>query len=941
MSKLSDNLKGLKNKAKVASGSKPKSKSKTVAKEKSKTSKSEIVNRNIGDRMKARKDLKSRRRADRKARMPKNPIKRFFFYLHPKNFAAYWFNRDGLIRFLKISGVALAISMIFLLAVFAYFRKDLPRNITDLKTCSQGASTLYYDKSGETLLWASSGDVDCFPVPLENINEDLQHAVISIEDKDFYKHGGFSASGLTRAFFQNIKGGDTSNLQGGSTITQQFVKNSLLSQEQTYTRKIKELILAIELERTYTKDEILNAYLNEISFGSTFAGAEAAAKGYFNKSAKELTLDEAATLAAVLPAPTYYSPTGENTGELIDRRNYVLGLMAEQGYITQEQADKAKQTDTLAKVVEKQGKYNNIRAPYFVLEAQKKLEQEYGATNLRKAGFKVTTTLDLKMQQYAEEAVNNNLSYTLAGGGDSAALVAVDAPTGKVIAMVGGRDFNYPGYGQVNFATTPRSPGSTFKPYDYASLMTKSEDWGAGSIMYDLNTHFGGGYRPKDYDFREPGAMSIREAIGGSRNTPAIKAMYLSGIEYVHETAKKMGLKSGVTGCYTPGVEDCQEILSTAIGDGGQVRLDEHVNAFATFSRMGMYKPITYYTKVEDGRGKVIYEWKDDQGERALDEQVAYSVANIMSDGSVRYVGLDRRVSINGVTTAVKTGTTNNSDNGWLLGYSTKIAAGVWVGHHENKTLSGFMEHKTSPIWREFFEKAHKDLEGAGDKWEKPQGIKTVCLDRVTGYATSSGGKCDIFPSWYTPQYPDNSKTATIDTVSNKLATECTPERAKQKITGGGIKAEIPSSDPNYNNWMSPIRARYGGAGGGAIPTEKDDIHTCNDQDKPTISLSNVTDNGDGTYTVTAKVKKGKYPLSTVTFSMNGSVMPGGSYDITNSNDIKFEFELSRDGTYTITAETIDSVLYDASDSTTFSVNGISTGTGNNGNGGGGGNQND
>jgi penicillin-binding protein 1A len=613
--------------------------------------------------------------------------------------------------------------------------------------------------------------------------------------------------------------------------------------------------------------------------------------------------------------------------------------MADQGYITQEQADKAKQADTLAKVVEKQGKYNNIRAPYFVLEAQKKLEQEYGATNLRKAGFKVTTTLDLKMQQYAEEAVANNLSYTLAGGGDSAALVAVDAPTGKVIAMVGGRDFNYPGYGQVNFATTPRSPGSTFKPYDYASLMTKSEDWGAGSIMYDLDTHFGGGYRPKDYDFRQPGAMSIREAIGGSRNTPAIKAMYLSGIEYVHETAKKMGLKSGVTGCYTPGVEDCQEILSTAIGDGGQVRLDEHVNAFATFSRMGMYKPITYYTKVEDGRGKVIYEWKNDQGERALDEQVAYSVANIMSDGSVRYIGLDRRVSINGVTTAVKTGTTNNSDNGWLLGYSTKIAAGVWVGNHENKTLSGFMEHKTSPIWREFFEKAHKDLEGAGDKWEKPQGIKTVCLDRVTGYATSNGGKCDIFPSWYTPQYPDNSKTATIDTVSNKLATECTPERAKQKITGGGIKAEIPSSDPNYNNWMSPIRARYGGAGGGAIPTEKDDIHTCNDQDKPTISLGNVTDNGDGTYTVTAKVKKGKYPLSTVTFSMNGSVMPGGSYDITNSNDIKFEFELNADGTYTITAETIDSVLYDASDSTTFSVNGLSTGTGNNGNGVG--NQND
>jgi penicillin-binding protein 1A len=918
MNKFSNKFDDLKNKAKVASGANKGKATKSSAKTEPS---SNIVNRNIGDRLKSRKDLKARRRADRKARMPKNPIKRFFYYLHPKNFASYWFNRDGLIRFLKISGVALALSLIFMLAVFAYFRKDLPRNITDLKTCSQGASTLYYDKSGETLLWASSGDVECYPVPLDKISPNLQKAVIAIEDKNFYEHGGFSASGLMRAFLENLKG-NSGNLQGGSTITQQFVKNSLLSQEQTYTRKIKELILAIELERTYTKDEILNAYLNEISFGSTYAGAEAASKGYFDKSASDLTLDEAATLAAVLPAPTFYSPTGKNTKELIERRDYVIDLMVQQGYATQEEATQAKATVTLAKIVEKRGKYTNIVAPYFVLEAQERLEQEYGATNLRKAGFKVTTTLDMRLQKYAEEAVANNLRFTLAGGGDSAALVAVDAPTGKVIAMVGGRDFNYPGYGQVNYATTPRSPGSTFKPYDYASLMTKSQDWGPGSIMYDVNTHFGNGYRPKDYDFKEPGALTIRQSLGGSRNTPAIKAMYLSGIEFVHETAKKMGLKSGVTGCYKPGVEDCQEILSTAIGDGGQVRLDEHVNSFATFSRMGVYKPITYYTKVEDNRGKVIYEWQDGPGERALDEQVAYSMANIMSDGSVRYTGLDNRVKINGVTTAVKTGTTNNSDNGWLLGYSTKIAAGVWVGHHENKTLSGFMEHKTSPIWREFFQKAHQGLEGAGDTWPKPQGIKTVCLNPSTGYVATSGGKCDIFPGWYTPQSPTNTKSAVIDTISNKLATECTPERAKQTISGGGIKAELPTSDPNYDNWMQPIRARYGGAGGGNIPTENDDIHTCNEADKPRVTLSNITDKGNGKYSVTAKVVKGKYPLSSVTFSMDGSVMPGGSYDITDSNDIKFDFEVDGEGTYTITADVLDSVLYEANDSTTFSAGG-------------------
>lgn len=925
MNKVKKQVKSLKNKAKLAAGTKSKAKPKAT--------KQRMVNRNIGDRMKSRKDIRSRRRADQKATAPKNPIKRFFYYLIPKNFAAYWFNRDGFVRFLKITGIMIAIGIIFVLAVFAYFRKDLPRNITDIKACSAGASTTYYDNTGATLLWASSGDVECYPVKLENINDDLQKAVIAIEDKDFYYHSGFSASGFTRAFVNNVRGAD---VQGGSTITQQFVKNSLLTQEKTYTRKIKELILAIELERSYSKDEILNAYLNEISFGSTYAGAEAAAKGFFDKSAKDLTLDESATLAALIPAPTYYSPNGSNTVELIERRNYVLGLMKTQGYITQEQYDEAVKVDTIAKVVEKKGKYNNIKAPYFVLEAQKHLEQEYGATNLRKAGFKVTTTVDLRLQGYAEEAIANGMARILREGGDNASIVAVESQTGKVLAMVGGRDFNYPVYGQINYATTPRSPGSTFKPYDYTALMTKSQDWGAGSVFYDVNTHFGGGFKPKDYDFREPGAMPMRSALAGSRNTPAIKSMYLAGIPYVHDVAKKMGLTSGVTGCYTPGVEDCQEILSSAIGDGSQIRLDEHVNAFSTFSRMGKYKPITYYTKVEDSRQKVIYEWEDPAGEQAIDEQVAYTINDILSDGPARYIGLDNQVRISGVTTAVKTGTTNNLDNGWLMGYSTKITAGVWVGHHENNAMRGFMERKTSPIWREFFKKAHQDLPGAGDEWTQPQGMKTVCINPTTGYTATRGGKCDIFPSWYTPQYPDNSKTAVIDTVSNKLATECTPERAKSTITGGGLKAEIASSDPNYNNWMRPIRARYGGASGGSIPTEKDDIHTCNPADLPTVSLSKVKDLGGGSYEVTAAVIKGKYPLATLSFSMNGNILPGGSFDLTASNSVKFQFTQTSPGAYSITADVLDSVMYDANATKSFTVKTTGPPSGNNGNGNGG-----
>lgn len=341
------------------------------------------VNRNVSDKVRAHRDAKARKRAEYLSTLPKHPIKRFFYYFHPKHFAEYWFNRDGAIRALKIAGVTLAIMMVMTLAVFAYFRKDLPKNITDLRTCTKGASTLYYDRTGKTLLWASSGDAECYPVKLENINDNLQKAVISSEDKDFYKHGGFSFTGVTRAFINNARGEST---QGGSTITQQFVKNSLLTDERSITRKLKELILSIELERSYSKNEILNAYLNEIPFGSVYYGSEAAAKGYFEKSAKDLTIDEAALLTAIIPAPTYFSPYGKNTDELIGSQRYIIDKMESQGYITKEQAEAAKKVDTLAKLSQNnKSKYKDILAPHFVLQVQEQLEAQYSANIARKS----------------------------------------------------------------------------------------------------------------------------------------------------------------------------------------------------------------------------------------------------------------------------------------------------------------------------------------------------------------------------------------------------------------------------------------------------------------------------------------------------------------------------------------------------------------------------
>jgi penicillin-binding protein 1A len=867
---------------------------------------------NLFKRIKMHKDVQARKRAEYLSTLPKNPLKRLIYRLHPKRVWGFFTSWHGIVLILKILGIALAVLMVLILAVFAYYRKDLP-DIDNITTCSEGASTLYYDRTGQTQLWASSGDVECIPVPLDKISTYLKQAVIAAEDKDFYKHGGFSITGFIRASFNNLFGKTT---QGGSTITQQYVKNSILTQERSIERKLKELILSIEMERTYSKDTILNAYLNEIPFGSVYYGAEAAARGYFGKAATDLTLDESALLAAIIPRPTYYLPTGSHITELVQRQHYVLDLMVQQGYINQEAADAAKQVDTLAKLIPST-KYSNILAPHFVLEVQEQLEEEYGITNVATAGFKVITTVDMTQQSYAEQAIADNIWRVDSDGGDNAAMVAVDVATGQVIAEVGSRDFNYPEYGELNMAVTPRSPGSSFKPYDYASLMTNSQYWGAGSTVYDLVTDFGGGYIPKDYDFNEPGALSVRKALGGSRNIPAIKAMYIAGIENTLKLAHKIGITSGTS---------CEPYcgLSSAIGDGSEIRLDEHVNGFATFSRMGKYKPLTYILKIQDSKGKTIREWKDSEGEQVLDPQVAYIINNMLSDDSSRYIQGSSNFNLPGVTTALKTGTTNGMDNGWLLMYSTKIAAGVWIGNHANTALwcgrQGCMEGKTGPTLAQYMRSAHQGIAGSDARWSAPDGIKTVCIDRITGYVAVTGGECDIFPSWYIPRTPDASQKAVIDTISKKLATACTPDAARQEITGGGILSELPTTDALYNNWLAPVVARYGAVAGGMIPTVGDDVHTCGPSgtwtDSPDLPQINVVepinyDAGLGVYIIKADVTQGKYPLTTVNIKVNGSIISGGSLSVTSSGETdEVYYEYTGSEPFTVTAEVVDSVLY-------------------------------
>lgn len=891
-------------------------------------------------RFNAKKEARLRKKAEYYATLPKGRLKRTLYRMHPKRVAKFVFSRDGLTMGLRALGISILLGVVALFVVFAYFRKDLPKNITDLKSCSQGQKTSYYDRTGEVLLWRGEGDVDCQPVALTEMNDYLKEAVIAAEDQSFKDHPGFDLKGLTNAALSNAKGSGEG--RGGSTITQQYVKLAVLNDnERSVTRKIKELILAIELERSYSKDEILQAYLNEISFGSVYNGAEAAARGYFEKSAKDLTLDEAATFAAAIQAPgTYWDD--DQVGLIERRNNYVLEEMVSMGFVTREEADAAKQVDTLAKVSKSKNKYKDIKAPHFVLEVQKQLEEEFGTTNLRRQGYKVITTLDMSKQQMAEESIANGMAKIDAGNLNNAALVSEEVATGQVVAYVGSRDFNFGVFGEKNVAGTPRSPGSSWKPYDFASLMKSSENWGAGSIMYDLDTTwsgFGTPYKPRDYDFLQPGPVSIRYALGGSRNTPAIKAMYIAGIKETQDLAISMGLKSGLN-CAI----DCTQILSTAIGDGGEIRLDEHVHAFSTFSRSGRKIPQVYVLKIMDSKGKVIRDnTAEPVAEQVLDPQIAYIVSDMLSDVNASYfrggrswAGANKDYDDRTIPTAIKTGTTDRSDNGWLMGYTSRYATGVWIGHNENKTATNFMEQMTSPIWSEYMRRLHEGQE-VPPRWTQPEGIKTVAHDNaffslVKGACTGvrNGNVCgygqsDIYPSWYTPRKStNNQEKVVIDTVSNKRATDCTPARARKEVTGGGIIVpELDVADANYRNFMSPIQARLKSGTGEVIPpeSEKDTVHQCSDS-KPNVSAPSVNEvsGGSGVYKISVNVTSGTHALSNLYFKMDGQTLAGGAMDISSSGNYSITWTADTAGTHEFSAEVVDKALYDATSAGT-SVN--------------------
>ena len=839
-----------------------------------------------------KKDRRLRKRASYLADLPQTPFRRLFHKLHPKKVFGFVFSIRGLLLFTRIGLAGLLIGLASMAGLYLYYRQDVPKSIASLQSCISGQSTQYYDRTGDVLLWSSKSDFDCQPVQLDNVSPHLLDALITVEDQDFYEHNGVKISSIVRAAINNIF--NTETTQGGSTITQQYVKNAVLQDHQrTYDRKIKEIILAIEIERTFEKDEILTAYLNTVAFGSVYGGIEAASQGYLGKSAANLTLDEAALLVSALPAPTTYWNNPED--HLVQQRR-VLKRMLDNGTIDRETYDRVIAVDIMAKIRTSHEQYEDIQAPHFVLEAEKRLTEELcgleseqlpeeGCDNLRLRGYKVITTLDVEAQELAEEAVLATVPMLAERGFDNTAIVAVDVTTGKVIAQVGSRDFKYEGFGQTNTVTQQRDPGSAFKIFDYGALIENTSDWGPGSVFYDYETVFDNrGWVAVNYSGLYSGPITMRQSLGHSLNTPAVKAMYVAGMETVHDFARQSGIRTEF-----PCEGGCG--LASAFGSGTEVRLDELTNAYATFSRGGVYMPLTYIDRVLDSEGKLLRQWRQ-KPDRVFRAETSYLLNHVLADESSRYTAAYNLDPSLETTMALKTGTDDGYTNNHIVGYTKSIAVGGWIGHHDQSVAFDSERYTTLPkstLLKAFMEGYHRNRDITFEQknhWARPAGIKKVRVDTLTGYQVPDEGegeaaeraRVDIFPSWYTPSVSplgEGKETIDIDTVSGKIATVCTPRRAIKRVEGIKIKNEIDPDDEFYDNWLTPTLEGLEEDGYAIFTGAGDNLHSCDDQ-PPTLEIVSQPENCVTVCSIEMIVTAGTFDLSQLNVIQNGQVLADG-----------------------------------------------------------------
>lgn len=657
-----------------------------------------------------------------------------------------------------------------------------------------------YDRSGTTLLYDLNQDTQRTIVPLPDISQNIQKAFVASEDPTFYENPGIQFSAILRALLIDLT--SLSAVQGGSTITQQVVKQSILTSNKTITRKLSEIILAIKLTRVMQKDDILELYLNQVPMGGKKYGVEAAANAFFGVPASGVTLPQAAYMAAILPAPTYYSPYGNHKDELDARKNIVLERMYLRGFIDAPTRDEAK----AAVVTFLPQSSTGIRAPHFVFYVEQYLETKYGPDALEEGGWKVTTTLDADLQGHAEETLAKWVTVNETKfNARNAALVALDPWSGQILSMVGSRDyFSKSIDGNFNVALASRQPGSTFKPFAYAEALKKG--YTPETVLFDLPTQFSTScdpadtgndtppcYAPKNYDNRWRGPMTMRQALAQSINIPSIQVLYLAGISDTLRQARLMGITT-LTG------NSRQYGLPLVLG-GGEVTLLEITSAYGAFAQNGVHYKSTPILKIEDGNGNVIEDNLEPAGVQVLPAAVASAINDMLSDPVARApLGGNALFSFPGYDVAVKTGTTDNYRDAWTIGYTPNVVVGIWAGNNENTPMnhqvSGFI---VGPMWSEFMAYAITKT-------------PSTPLQRINTY--QAGLKPILRGIW------QGGDTAVVDGATGLPASsETPPQNLQERVMCNvhsilywvdrsnpmGLAPRENSTDPQYRHWELPV----------------------------------------------------------------------------------------------------------------------------------------
>ncbi|MBR3253117.1 penicillin-binding protein [Candidatus Saccharibacteria bacterium] len=807
-----------------------------------------------------KKEANSRKRAEELAKLPKEPVKRFFARLHPKRVFKWWFSWRGQKAILKFIAACFLLGIIFIGGLFLYYKKDLDQIRLDEMTISETVNT-YLDRNG-VVLWKDTGTEDYrLVVEKDDISPYMYQATVAIEDKNFYNHIGVDFTALIRATISTLSG---RGVQGGSTLTQQLIKQVYFSDEAQsanrggLSRKIKELILAVELERMYSKEQIITMYLNQSPYGGRRNGVESAAKTYFGKTAKDLTLAESALLAAIPNNPGVLNPYNTYGNEmLIERQHKVLDDMVSMGYITREEADEAKEVAILDTIKPESSQYANMLAPHFVLEVRSQLEDKYGIQTMRAGGWTIKTTLDYRAQQIAEDAVEVGEGYSYLNNSDNIALVSLDVETSQVIAMVGSVDFYNTTYGELNVTTDALiEPGSSIKPIlDYSPLFMQRDgiNYGPGTVLKDENIDriycagYSGNCALRNASRMFYGNVTIRYSLGNSLNIAAVKALYINGIENSLEIAHALGDKSYCEGRDNYG-------LSIAIGSGCNVRMVEHANAYASLARGGTYKDISYILEVKNSSGEVIETWTDSEGTRVVDEQVAYMVTDILGDRTARYWNNEGFV-VPDVWTGTKTGTTTTADasetkDSLFESFSTAISTFVWNGNHDGSAVSSNTHDIARFTAGAYMERVHKEVYEPEGKWNygdrpvRPAGIQTLTVN----------GKTDIWPSWFNSAKNSGvaKETLTFNRYNHLLAASCTPEEYKIEVEATKI------TDPMTGDDVITVPEPY----------DRETSDTC-DYEPPRLSLSTSGNR------IIATIKKGTYSISGYTLYINGTEKSG------------------------------------------------------------------